>query len=509
MSYVAISFWAYTVLVFLVGLVSARFAKNTQHDFYLANRGLGAWVAGLSGAASVESGWVTLGLVGAGYSAGVGVYWVVPATAASFALIWFVLAPRISALAIQQNSVTLTDVLAGNSASACSRAIRYLAVLISVGMLTLYVASQLSASGKLFFGTFGWTPGVGVIVGLLITLTYTLFGGFRAVAWTDVIQAALMFVAMIVVPVVLILHLGGYASFVTQIETIAQSQPGFARSDGGTTGLAWIAFFTLWLGIPLGNIGQPHLIVRLMATRDPQSLFRGGLISVAWVSVLFTGAVTLGIAARCVYGTIDHPESSLLRVAADENLLHGLIGGLVAAAVLAAICSTVDSQLLVAASNVSSDFQNDRSSAEVTVSPSDYRDDATACADTARADIKAWHASDRRWWIDRAAVLLIAGIAGVIGLLNNESIFDFVTKYGFAGLGASFGPALIWRLWDSRGSGDGSVLLAMLGGIATVFLWNIWNLGFYCYNLPVAFAVAMMLGALGRGWQSLTRPDRN
>jgi len=32
--------------------------------------------------------------------------------------------------------------------------------------------------------------------------------------------------------------------------------------------LSLIGFLAVWLGIPLGNPGQPHILVRLMAVRD-------------------------------------------------------------------------------------------------------------------------------------------------------------------------------------------------------------------------------------------------
>ncbi len=78
MSAVAISFVVYTVAIGLLGIYSAKFSQPTDSDFLLADRGLGPWVAGLSAAASAESGWVTLGLVGTAYKTGIGTFWLVP-----------------------------------------------------------------------------------------------------------------------------------------------------------------------------------------------------------------------------------------------------------------------------------------------------------------------------------------------------------------------------------------------------------------------------------------------
>lgn len=481
MDWIAITFWAYTLVVFLIGISSFLSSKDTKRDFFLADRGLGAWVAGLSGAASVESGWVTMGLVGKGFKDGIGVYWLVPATGLSFAFIWFVLAPRISKLADQQQSVTLIDILAGSRRNLLSRDIRLLAVCISVAMLTLYVAAQLSSAGKMFTAAFGWQFYFGVLIGLAITLIYTITGGFRAVAWTDVIQAVLMIFAMVVVPLILVMQLGGFTSFTQAIADVPQA--GFQQWDAGnpwaddSSGLPWLVFFTIVLGVPLGNMGQPHLAVRLMAAKDKRAIFRGGVISVIWVMVLFAGAITLGIATRLlieaeVIPPIDDPEHALLVIATSAQLIPGWLGGLMVAAALAAICSTVDSQLLVSASSVSSDVL-----------------DNDAFRSQARSEKLVW-------WIDRSVVAVVAAIATAFGLWNNDSIFNFVLSYGFAGLGAAFGPALVFRIWRSEKSGDAAVLASMIGGFLTVVVWNLMGWKIYSYNLPPAILVAFLSGLL-------------
>ena len=406
MNGIAITFWSYTLVVFAIGLISVYYSRNTKKDFFLADRGLGAWVAGLSGAASVESGWVTMGLVGSGFKNGIGVYWVVPATALSFAFIWFVIAPRLGKLATEQNSVTMTDVLAGGNGSGLSRWIRLLSVSISVGMLTLYVAAQLKSAGDLFQAAFDWQFSVGVLAGLAIALVYTITGGFRAVAWTDVVQAALMIFAMVIVPFLLVQQLGGPSVFWQKVSEVPVE--GYDQWTAGKSGLALFAFLTLYLGIPLGNLGQPHLAVRLMAARDSRAIFRGGMISVAWVTILFSGAVTLGIAAKLLVenqrlAPFENPEHSLMMIATSGQLVPGWLGGLMVAAALAAICSTVDSQLLVAASNVSSDLV----------------DNPMVLGTQQRSERFIW-------WADRITVALVAVIAMGFGLSNQQSIFDFV-----------------------------------------------------------------------------------
>ncbi|MEN8176353.1 MAG: sodium/proline symporter, partial [Pseudomonadota bacterium] len=90
-----ISFWIYTLLIMAVGVYSARYRRDTSADFFLAGRGIGAWVAGLSSSASAESGWVTLGLVGMAFQTGVGALWIIPGTVLAFLFNWLVIADRL------------------------------------------------------------------------------------------------------------------------------------------------------------------------------------------------------------------------------------------------------------------------------------------------------------------------------------------------------------------------------------------------------------------------------
>ena len=91
-----ISFGLYTLGIVAVGLYSAKFAKRSDEDYFLAGRSLGPWVAALSASASSESGWVTLGLVGWAFTSGVSAYWIIPGCLLGFMFNWFFVADRLN-----------------------------------------------------------------------------------------------------------------------------------------------------------------------------------------------------------------------------------------------------------------------------------------------------------------------------------------------------------------------------------------------------------------------------
>jgi SSS family solute:Na+ symporter len=460
MNTVAISFLIYTLAIAVLGVVSSRFAKQTHADFLLADRGLGAWVAGLSSAASSESGWVTLGLVGFAYQTGVGAFWVVPMTFFAMVFNWFVMGPRLRQASVDQDSLTVVDVIASRYSARYAFWIRIIGIAIVLSMLTAYVAAQLNAAGKTFTGTFGWNYGTGVLVGATIILVYTIVGGFRAISWTDVAQSIFMILAVTVIPLLLIYHLGGFRDFWQKLGAL---ENGDQLTDiyAGKSGFALFGFLALWLGIPLANPGQPHSLVRLMSARDDQAIFRGGIICTIWVTTLFAGAILLGIAARVYYGDITDPENTLPVIAKDADLIPGVIGGMLLAAILAAICSTADSQLLVSASAVSHDLLERIFGVTPTLKS--------------------------RKTIERCSLVFVAIIATAIAIGEVRSVFTFVLDYGWAGLGAGIGPALIMSLLWKRTTGLG-VIAGMLVGITTVVVWQQFpRLADSCYNLVPAF----------------------
>lgn len=325
-------------------------------------------------------------------------------------------------------------------------------------MLTAYVAAQFNAAGKTFDATFGWQYSTGVLTGAAIVLGYTIIGGFRAVAWTDVIQALMMVGAVIILPLVLLVHLGSLDVLWTRLEAL---EPALIHPFADKAGMALFGFLAVWLGIPLGYPGQPHILVRFMATKDEAAVRRGTIIATSWIFFLLSGAVLLGIAARAVYGTLADPEQ-VLPIAAAE-FLPGIVAGFMIAAVLAAICSTADSQLLVSSSAVSHDLY-------VQV----FRRKPT---------------ERTRNFINRSAVLLIGVIATLIAVGEIRAVFVFVL-YAWAGLGAAFGPAMILTLLWRKTTGWG-VLAGMVVGFVTAIIWR-QTLHDQLYELFPAFVLAFV-----------------
>ncbi|NOX57893.1 MAG: sodium/proline symporter [Planctomycetes bacterium] len=488
------SFVAYTLAVVAVGLYSSRYAKRSDEDFFLAGRSLGKWVGALSASASSESGWVTLGLVGAGFMQGVRAFWMVPGCLLGYAFIWFVLAERMRHRSGELQALTIPDFFSQHFKERVP-ILRVLSVLVIIVAMLLYVAAQFAAAGKAFEAAFeSISYREGVLIGGAIVLFYTVSGGFRAACWTDFLQALLMLVVLVAFPLYALYDQGGVGNV---LETLRAHDPELVKFVPDEYGWVFVGFLlsTSGLGINFGYPGQPHVLVRFMALKDRTEVRQGAFIAIAWVALVLTGAVTAGLVVKAItLGGAEWGQPLLVSKEAAEgalvlgakHLLPGVLAGAALAAVLAAICSTADSQLVVAASAVASDIYG---------------------------RLISGTPGQNHAWLNRIIVFALGAGAVLLVMDKEVQVFNLVLEYGWAVLGAAFGPQLILVLLWKRASYKGCVA-GMLTGFTTAIVWKLvyhpaeggkpagilWNeiygpreTGIVVYNLALAFVLAMLV----------------
>lgn len=461
----AASFVVYSLFIIGTGLYTTRFRKRTDDDFVLASRELGPWAASLSASASSESGWVMLGLVGMAFTDGLAAAWIIPGIGLGYLFNWYVLAERLRRTTLETGVVTLPQYIVkrfgGNS-----KMLRVTAVLIITTAMLGYVAAQMNAAGKAFDALFDLPYWIGVLVGAFIVLIYTLFGGFRAICWTDIIQASFMVIALIVMPIILYFQLGGFDQF---RQIVISAEPEFLTFGGGRVGYSFLGYVIGMLGIGLGYPGQPHVLARFMAAKDNDTVKKAGAISMAWFILVYVGAVAFGLLSRAYFGALSDPEQAL--PLACGELLPPVLGGFVVAAIVSAICSTADSQLIVVSSAISRD-----------VIPYLRKKENSKNQET---DFKKTQLTDK-------VVLLLLGIVSILfALTENRVIFEFVL-YAWSVLGASFGPVVIFGLLWKKTSKAGA-MGGMLTGLLVSVIWrNVPVLKATVYELVPAFVLSLV-----------------
>ncbi len=421
---VLITLVAYNAILIAVGLW-ARGRNKDVEDFFLGGRGLGAWVAAISASASSSSAWTLLGVSGAAYAWGLPALWIFPSTVGGFLVNWLWVAPRLRRLAASNNAVTLSEVVAPESIGEHRRIALRAAALIIVFCFTFYIASQFEAAGKAFESVFELSKQSSILVGAAIVLVYTLLGGFWAVSVTDTVQGALMASAALILPVASLAAVGGFGALVDGLAAIGHAGTPFAAGP-----VAAVFFVLGLLGIGIGYPGQPHVVNRFMALKDERSLRQGRVIALSWATLVYAGMLLLGLCARVLFAGIDDSEQVLFQAA--TALLPSVVAGVMVAAVLSAIMSTADSQLLVAASAISHDWNLAGRQKEESLAGT------------------------------RTTVVVVLIMATVLALVWRADIFSRVL-FAWSAAGSAFGPLLIVRLLG-RSISFRATLAAMLAG---------------------------------------------
>lgn len=327
-----------------IGYIAYRRTNNID-DYMLADRGLKPWVAALSAGASDMSGWLLMGLPGAIYLGGMHESWIGIGLLVGAWLNWKFVAPRLrSYTAISQNAITIPSFFEKRLKDS-KHLLRIACAVIILVFFTFYVSSGMVAAGKFFEASFGWQYLAGMGFVAVITLLYTLFGGFLGASLTDMVQGVLMVIALIAVPIVAVTRIGDPSTLATRITDVNPEAfnlfSSFTENGAGVALLAIISA-AAW---GLGYFGQPHIIVRFMALRTPGEAKVARRIGVGWMLVSTIGAVLTALIGIAYFADepLDKASSETVFLLLSQVFFHPLIAGLVLAAVLAAIMSTMSS----------------------------------------------------------------------------------------------------------------------------------------------------------------------
>lgn len=457
------AFIGYLVLITAIGIYSARFSSVGIANFFIGGRKMNMLVVALSAVVSGRSAWLLLGVTGMAFVMGISALWAVLGYTVVEFFLFYYYAPRIRAFSEKHDCITLPDFYAERFGDRGGW-LRITVVSIIILFMIAYVSAQFVAGGKAFHSSFHISETQGLLITTAIILFYTMVGGFLAVSLTDTIQGFFMVVALIVLPLMAISHLGGFAAFLDMASGIGDG--GFFNPFALGTG-ALIGF----LGIGLGSPGNPHIIARYMSINDPARLKMVALVGTAANFLMALGALATGMAGRIYF-----PDAALIPGGDPENIypimasqhLSPVMFGVVIASVFAAIMSTADSQLLVAASAVVRDVY-----------------EKLVCKGREIPQKKLV-------LLSRLVVILLVGLALGLGLMAEKLVF-WLVLFAWAGLGAAFGPTSILALFWSGTTRKG-VIAGMISGALCVIVWNrVEVLASFVYELIPAFILASIV----------------
>jgi sodium/proline symporter len=456
---------AYLVVMIAIGLWYARRSNSNPEEYFLAKRKFGPWVAALSAEASDMSGWLLMGLPGVAYFTGYGeAFWTALGLFIGTWVNWAIVAKRLRSYSqIADNAITLPEFFSKRFHDK-RRILLAIAAVISLVFFSIYVGAQFITFGKLFSYVFNANMIAMVILGAVLVLFYTLLGGFMAVGMTDLIQGLLMIFALVLVLVVGFFSAGGFGAIAERlaafprftdffgiatpelVDGVQQLGNGVPRfGPGADYGFLTIVSTMAW---GLGYFGMPQVLVRFMAINKTSNVRASRNIAVIWCFISLTAAVLIGMIGRAYL-----PALLLTGSEAENIFLHlgtrffpPLLAGIIISGILAASMSSSDSFMLIVASSLANDIFKDL-----------FKKDASEAL---------------VMWVARITMLAVTVFGILIAVSGNQSIFR-VVSYAWAGLGAAFGPLILFSLFWKRTTLPAAVAGMLTGGIMVIVWKNV------------------------------------
>ena len=316
------------LVLYFAGLLLAVTREKKNHsvmDYFFAGRTLPYWALAITFIASWWGAGSALSTADLAYADGIGAFWYygVPVLLSTFLMI-------LSAGGIRRvGYLTQGRMMEARYSKLTARILSFLVLIFMV----FNAASQMVGIGD-FFGTYlGLSYEFALLAGTLIVLIYSMFGGFRGVVLTDIIQFVLLTVSALAVFLVGYSRAGGMEGIRAAAQAAGKTQ--FLSFSAGASKYSMyvITFGCAWMI-------QANVWQRISAARTEGDARKMTVMSFFSYIPLYLMVVVTGMAGVALYDTL--PQGGVV-TAIVVDYMNPLLGALVFIGISAAIMSTMDS----------------------------------------------------------------------------------------------------------------------------------------------------------------------
>jgi SSS family solute:Na+ symporter len=448
---------------------------RTASDYMIAGRGMHPGVMVLSYGATFVGTTVIIGFGGAAALFGFSLLWLSFFNIMVGIFIAFVfLGTRTRRMGLALDAHTFPEVLGERYQS---RFIQGFAGLVIFAFLPIYAAAVLIGIARFIEVSLHIPYAVGLLAFCLFLTFYVIFGGLKAVMYTDAFQGLVMFVMMTILCLWTYHLLGGVIPAHQALTDIAPLIPEKWVRDGHqgwTTGLQmgspfwWIVYSSILYGVGIGVLAQPQLVVRLLTVSSDRVLHRwvvvGGVFILAMTGVpLIVGPLTNVIfverfgdlSLAVAGGNVD----TIIPLYID-TVMPWWFGTLFLVGMLAASMATVSSQLHVGGTSLGRDFYGK----------------GVGLGGTGEV------------LFTKVGMVLTIIAAVIWGLVLPSSIIAVAVAFFFGLCAASFLPLYFLGLYWKRVTKAGGIV-SMIGGLCMSFFWMI----FFHHQESTALGICQIL----------------
>jgi SSS family solute:Na+ symporter len=293
----------YLIITMILGYLGYKKTKQAE-DFMLAGRKVHPALIALSYGATFISTSAIIGFGGTAAYFGMGLIWLTALNIGVGILLAFIIfGKRTREIGNRLKAVTFPDLLGKVYKSPF---MQYASGFLIVVGMPLYASAVMIGGARFIETTFGLPYNTALLGFAAITAIYVIVGGLLAVIYTDTFQGVIMLIGMTVLIAFLYINLGGIEAAHQALTDMASLVPAGLAGQGhnGWTAMPdpgspiWYTLVTtIILGVGIGVLAQPQLVVRFMTAKNDQSLNRaipiGGIFIFMMTGVAFTvGALT-------------------------------------------------------------------------------------------------------------------------------------------------------------------------------------------------------------------------
>ena len=444
----------YFLIITYLGFLGYKGTK-TSKDYLIGSREIHPFIMAMSYGATFISTSAIVGFGGVAGLFGMGLLWLTFLNIFVGVFIAFVFfGKKTRHIGVNLDAHTFPDLLGKRYQSETLQKIGGLIIFIS---MPLYAAVVLIGGARFIEEVLLVDFDIALTVFSIIIAAYVITGGIKGVMYTDAMQGVIMFIGLIFLLVATYAKLGGVTAAHEALGNMSHLVPeklqaighqGWTSMPVTGSGFWWTLVTSIIIGVGIGVLAQPQLVVRFMMVKSDRELNRailsGGIFIIAATGVTFiVGALsnvfffneTGKIAIAAVGGNVDKIIPTYINQAMPAWFVYVFMLALISAGM-----STLSSQFHVMGTSIGYDFYSK-------ISTKNY--DAVITT--------------------RVAIIISIILAVIIGYILPGGIIARGTAIFFGICAAAFMPAYIGGIYWKGATKKGALYSILTGFIVSLF----------------------------------------
>ena len=424
------AFLIYLAILVLIAVLSYS-KEQTADDFNLGSRKMSFYLTAFAAHASDMSSWIFLAYPAAIFIHGVSAVSIGVGLTTFMFLNWQFIAPKLRVETEKFNSLTLSSYFESRYSDTSGR-IRIFSAIAQFIFFTVYISGGLVSLGVLLNSIFAIPYAFGVILGIFVIIPYLFIGGYVTLAWTDCFQGIFLLCAILLVPAV------AFSFFDISFGSLqAISAPSLVSS--ANKDFYPIMEIFAW-GLPY--FGLPHVLTKFMGISDVKDMSKAKWVGISWQLTALAAATVIGLIGKSLYQNAGvNPEYIFIQM--TTTMFPAFLSTFILCAILGATITCMDSQILVVATSFAEDIY--------------------------KKLINKSASSEKLLLVTRLSIFFVALLSCIIALTSTGSIMGLVS-YAWFGLGASFGPVVLFSLYSKSTTASGAAA-GLITGCASAAIW--------------------------------------